>query len=436
MLNGIVLKRVGLGAFLTLLATPTGLVAQSSRLTARRPGHPPAISSIQQPHTPNYLFGDPIPGLTKQQALDFSNGQAQFNGPEGVADGLGPIFNAQSCNACHTQPLKTGGVPTSGGASAVTETRFGTSDGIFDLLHQACITPVVQDIVPPTATIVAHRKTTPLFGLGLMEAIPDDKIKENVHTPPVDGVKGKAAVVTDPANSTTGNKVGRFGWKCQQATIDAFSGDAYANEMGIANRVFPLDFAPHITGGHDVLVTVNKSNGFLNSGPVPPLNQDPPEDPTRRFDPVNNKDDVQRFADFMRTLAPPPVLPLSNQAFKGQQLFASVNCVACHKPSMGTGQSSIGSLNFKNVPLYSDLLLHDMGSLGDGIAQAAAGPNEMRTAPLWGLRARTPYLHDGRASTILEAITLHDGEARIIRDRFLSLSTDNQQAIIAFLNSI
>ena len=88
MLNGIVLKRVGLGAFLTLLATPTGLVAQSSRLATRRPGHPPAISSIQRPHTPNYIFGDPIPGLTNQEAVDFTKGQAQFNGPEDVADGL------------------------------------------------------------------------------------------------------------------------------------------------------------------------------------------------------------------------------------------------------------------------------------------------------------------------------------------------------------
>ena len=431
MLNRIVLKRAGLGAFLTLWVTTTGLVAQSSRLTARRPGHPPAISSIQRPHTPNYQFGDPIPGLTDQQALDFSLGQAQFNGPEDVEDGLGPIFNAQSCNACHIQPL-TAGIPTSGGASAVTETRFGTSKGAFDLLHQACITPEVQDIVPPTATIIAHRKTTPLFGLGLMEAIPDDTIKANVHTPPVDGVKGKAALVIDPI--TKQSRVGRFGWKCQQATVDAFSGDAYANEMGIANRVFPLDFAPHIPNGQGVLASVNQSNGFPNSGPG--LNQDPPEDPSKPFDPVTNKDDVQRFADFMRTLAPPPVLPLSQQALTGQQWFASVNCVACHTPSMRTGSSSIASLSFKNVPLYSDLLLHDMGSLGDGIAQAAGGPNEMRTAPLWGLRARTPYLHDGRASTILEAITLHDGEARVIRDRFLSLSADKQQAIIAFLNSI
>jgi hypothetical protein len=135
-----------------------------------RPGHPPNISSIKRPH-PQPQFGDPIAGLTEQQALDFSLGQAQFNGREGISDGLGPIFNAQSCNACHTQPL------VNGVASAITETRFGNASGVFDLLHQACIDPSVQDLVPQDSAVVAHRKTTPLFGLGLIEAIPDATIK-------------------------------------------------------------------------------------------------------------------------------------------------------------------------------------------------------------------------------------------------------------------
>jgi CxxC motif-containing protein (DUF1111 family) len=404
-----------------------------------RPGHPPAISSIKHPH-PQPQFGDPIAGLTEQQALDFSLGQAQFNGKEGISDGLGPIFNAQSCNACHTQPL-VNGVATSGGASAVTETRFGNAKGVFDLLHQACIDPSVQDLVPEDSTVVAHRKTTPLFGLGLIEAIPDATIKNNVHSPAVDGVTGRVAILTDSVttsiikNGQGTNSVGRFGWKCQEATLLAFSGDAYANEMGIANRIFPLDFPPHIPNGQSLLDAANQANGFPGSGPNPPLNQDPPEDPTQPEGPTN-KDDVARFTDFMETLAQPPTLPLSQVALMGQQLFTQINCVACHTPSMQTGKSPIAALNFKNVPLYSDLLLHDMGSLGDGIAQAAARPNEIRTAPLWGLRARTPYLHDGRASSILEAITLHDGEASIIRDRFLALPTARQQAIIAFINSI
>jgi CxxC motif-containing protein (DUF1111 family) len=111
--------------------------------------------------------------------------------------------------------------------------------------------------------------------------------------------------------------------------------------------------------------------------------------------------------------------------------------VACHKASMQTGPSSVSvALSFKNVPLYSDLLLHHMGMLGDGIVQAQAGADEMRTAPLWGLRARPPYLHDGRAQTVLEAILMHGGEATIIVQRFSGLPASEQQDIIAFLDAI
>jgi CxxC motif-containing protein (DUF1111 family) len=114
-----------------------------------------------------------------------------------------------------------------------------------------------------------------------------------------------------------------------------------------------------------------------------------------------------------------------------------INCVACHKASMQTGPSTVSvALSFKNVPLYSDLLLHHMGTLGDGIVQAQAGADEMRTAPLWGLRARAPYLHDGRAQTVMEAILLHGGEATIIVQRFSGLPAGQQQDIIAFLNAI
>jgi CxxC motif-containing protein (DUF1111 family) len=146
--------------------------------------------------------------------------------------------------------------------------------------------------------------------------------------------------------------------------------------------------------------------------------------------------DIDEFADFMRMLANPPTVALTQSAQQGQKIFTQINCVACHKAQMTTGPSSIPALNFKPVPLYSDLLLHDMGSLGDGIAQAAATMTQMRTQPLWGLRARAPYLHDGRASTIIEAIQLHDGEAAIVRNRFLALSPQEQQELVDFLNSI
>jgi hypothetical protein len=205
-----------------------------------RPNHPPI--PVPSPTPTLSGFGLPLPGLRANQAASFAAGQAQFKVVDGPADGLGPIFNGQSCFQCHTQPDNNGvGIP--GGASAVTETRFGTSSGVFDLLHQASLNPSVQDGVPIDAVVVAHRKTTPLFGLGLIENIPDAAIKANVHNPTVDGVKGRPAVLSDAVTTAIAaggvgppNFVGRFGWKCQQATLLAFSGDAYLNEMGITKR--------------------------------------------------------------------------------------------------------------------------------------------------------------------------------------------------------
>jgi CxxC motif-containing protein (DUF1111 family) len=481
-------KHIFLG--LAGLLAAAGMTAQSLQLVSH-PNHPPSVSAIIQPNNPPQ-FGDPIQGLTSTEGMNFTVGQAQFQVFDGPADGLGPIFNAQSCVACHTQPITStnpsvvnnGENPavvsgiTTGGASAITEIRAGSQDanGNFvpgrpdfnpltnedgTLFHLSSLTPQSsyqngavgfdmvgsQETVPPNATIVAHRKTNQLFGAGLIEAIPDATIEANVHNRVVDGVTGRAAVLSDPVTSAiaaggTGptNFVGRFGWKCQESTLLAFSGDAYLNEVGVTNRFFTTDLAPD---GNQAALIAAEPLGYSLATPNTPTTQltpttlqDLPANPALPESPTN-KDDIARFTDFMELLGPPPTLPLSAQALQGQELFAQVNCVACHTPSMQTGPSNVSpALAFQNVPLYSDLLLHQMGSLADGIAQAAAQPGEMRTAPLWGLRARAPYLHDGRASTILGAILLHDGEALLIRNRFAALPTASQQAIIAFLNSI
>ena len=420
-----------------------------SQNVTHRAGHPPLAGPMQTPHSPP-KFGDPLSGLTTQQATNFTLGQAQFRVIDGPADGLGPIFNAQSCNACHTQPY-VNGIVTTGGASAITETRAGmlNPDGSFyplitedgTLFHLASLTPGSQETVPPDATIVAHRKTTPIFGAGLIEAIPDATILANVNAAHADGVIGRAAVLTDSVTTAIGsNKVGRFGWKCQESTLLAFSGDAYLNEMGITNRLFATDLAPD---GNQAALVAAEPLGYSLATPNTPTTQltpttlqDLPENPALP-ESASNKDDIARFTDFMELLAPPPTVPLTPQAIQGQQLFLQINCVSCHKPSMQTGSSAVSSsLAFRNVPLYSDLLLHHMGSLGDGIAQAAAQPDEMRTAPLWGLRARGPFLHDGRASTVDTAIRLHDGEAATVRNRYIQLTPQQQQAVLAFLNSI
>ena len=412
-----------------------GIAITAPSAIKARPNHPAPPIPMPTPFITG--FGGLLAGVTADQKAAWIAGLQQFKVVDGPADGLGPIFNNQSCVSCHSQPVAAGAI-TPGGASAVLETRFGKlTNGQFDpltseggtLLHQMALAPFAQDNIPSDANVVASRKTTPTFGLGLIEAIPDAAIEANAHHPPVDGVTGRAAILTDSVTQLVGgNVVGRFGWKCQESTLLAFSADAELNEMGVTNRFFTTDIAP---GGNQATLIQAEPDGM-----TPTTLQDLPANPALPESPTN-KDDIARFTDFLQLNAPPPVVPLTPQAQRGQALFAAVNCIACHKPSMQTGPSTVSvALAFQNVPLYSDLLLHRMGSLADGIAQAAAQPDEMRTAPLWGLRARSPFLHDGRASTILQAILMHDGEARIIRDRFANLSEVQKNAIIAFLESI
>ena len=138
----------------------------------------------------------------------------------------------------------------------------------------------------------------------------------------------------------------------------------------------------------------------------------------------------------MRFLAPPPQLALTFSASSGQSLFGQTGCAICHTPVMQTGANRVAALDRQPVPLFSDLLLHDMGALGDGIEQGTAGAREMRTASLWGLRASAPYLHDGRAATIDAAIRAHDGEAKAARDRYFRLGATEREQLLEFLNSI
>jgi CxxC motif-containing protein (DUF1111 family) len=409
-----------------------------------RPNHPPPPAPSPTPTLNG--FGSLLAGVTAQNKIDWNTGRAQFQVPETIATGLGPIFNGQSCFQCHTAP-DANGKPVIGGGSSTTETRFMTSAGIFDLLHQNAITPGVQDGIPADAVVIAHRLSVPLFGVGFMEAVPDATIMANASILQQDGVHGHAAVLSDPVTTRIAggeffngvvNKVGRFGWKCQQASLLAFSGDAMINELGITNRLFGTDFAPHLRG------TEPPDQAALAAaeppGITPTTLQDLPADPSLP-ESVTNKDDMDRFHDFMKFNAVPPALPLSASALRGQQIFARINCVACHKPTMQTGSvPDEPQLSFKNINLYSDLLLHNMGELGDGIAQQAAGPNDIRTSPLWGLRGRSgSFLHDGRASTIQQAINAHDAmgaESQKIAQRFKQLPPAQQQDLIDFLLSI
>ncbi len=356
-------------------------------------------------------------GSRRAELADFEAGREEFEADETAEEGLGPIFNDSSCVACHT------GAAT-GAASERSVTRFGRMiNGRFDplehlggpVLQAQAIDPTVQEVIPPEANVVALRISTPLFGAGLIEAISDETIELNAQRQHPDGVTGRLAKVLDVASGKV--RVGRFGWKAHQASLLAFAGDAYLTEMGVTSRLFPTENAPN--GRADLLAQYD---------PVPGI-----EDP---IDPATGKSDIDHQADFMRFLAPPPVLPVTVQTIAGARQFEQAQCTSCHLPVMLTGASSSRALAYQPVRLYSDLLLHDMGELGDGIEQGAASGREMRTAPLWGLRARTIFLHDGRALTVDQAIRQHDGAAKRSRQRYEAMTPEEREALLAFLMSI
>jgi CxxC motif-containing protein (DUF1111 family) len=378
-------------------------------------------------------FGDPLPNVSGPELDRFTDGRAEFSTVETVADGLGPVFNESACVACHFGPGSA-----VGGNTARIETRFGTViNGAFDALVQlggsllqdqgigrgdataalpnrnACKAPFsfVGETVPATATVVAKRRTTPLFGLGLVDATPDNTFRqlaaaEQSANPATAGV---VSLVTNPDTGQSG-VVGRFGWKAQVATLHAFAGDAYLNEMGVTNPSFPDENCP------------NGDCSQLVCNPVPALNDD--------------GGDVDAFAAFMTFLAPPPALPLSTDAKEGVQVFTRIGCTDCHTPTLTTGPNASAALDRQIFHPYSDFLLHDMGVLGDGITQNAATGRLMRTAPLWGVRTQTRLLHDGRAASVTDAVRAHDGQGAAARQAFDALGTGQRRKLLAFIATL
>lgn len=387
-----------------------GLRIGASMLCAVLLGAMPAQSQIKS-SVP--LFGEPLPLLSDEHLTDFYSGLEEFEKVFTPEAGLGPIFNGDSCAACHSE----GAI---GGGSAVTVTRFGRMiNGQFDpltelggsLLQRNAIDPALQEVVPAEANVVAHRRSQALFGLGLIEAIPDATIVSNSLVRKAMGVKGRLSIVVDAA--TGESRIGRFGWKAQHATLLAFAGDASVNELGISNRVFAHENVPNGK-------TLAADSAIEDVA-----------------DETTGKAGVDRLTDFMRFLAQPPTLPVTVTVDNGERWFNQVGCHQCHTKVMFTGPSSIPALDRKPVLLWSDLLLHDMGSLGDGIAQGSAGPRELRTSPLWGLRMQSTFLHDGRASSVEAAILMHDGEAAPSREFYIrSLPRDQQLELLEFLLAI
>jgi CxxC motif-containing protein (DUF1111 family) len=415
-----------------------------------------------------------LPGLTAKEQAYFAAGLADFLDVEGAAAGLGPTMNLDSCAGCHAQPAVGGSSPAVnpqvafaaklGAANRlpdfirsdgpVREARFvnnadGTSDGgvhaVFTIAGRAyavgCRLAQPNFAAQSTAHNVIFRIPTPLFGSGLIESIPDAAILANANADatlkqPL-GIRGRANLTVagrtvsgeSNANGNDGT-VARFGWKAQNKSLLLFSGEAYNVEMGISNEIFPTERdetanCQFATVPNDALVT-------------------------EALTPIDALLSIERFAVFQRFLAPPqpsssaPGGSVSIQ--RGRLIFATTGCSLCHTPTMQTGNAAVAALRNKQVNLYSDLLVHDMGpDLADGVSQGQAGPSEFRSAPLWGLGQRVYFLHDGRTSDLVKAIQAHQSgtvragnasEANGVVDRFGGLSEAQKQDLLNFLRSL
>ncbi|HEX4386224.1 MAG TPA: di-heme oxidoredictase family protein [Myxococcales bacterium] len=361
--------------------------------------------------------GEPFRNLTTDQLAAFNDGKGDFTSVETPETGLGPIFNEASCVACHLGPGSA-----VGGSNDRLVTRFGkTANGVFDPLTSLGGT-LQQDhaiggpcafgaeAVPAQANVVAHRRTVSLYGLGLVDALTPDSIEtlafqEQRNNP---STAGKVSIALDIGSGQT--VVAKFGWKAQETSLLQFAGDAYLNEMGMTNPLFPDESCPQ------------GDCSLLSCNPAPGMNED--------------AEDLAALANFMGGLAPPAPLAQGTTEQQGIQVAQSIGCFQCHTQTLTAGPSAMADINNATFHPYSDFLLHDMGALGDGIVQGSAGPTQMRTAPLWGLRYEATFLHDGRAASVDQAIRGHDGQGGAASASYAALPQQQRDALLAFLKTL
>jgi CxxC motif-containing protein (DUF1111 family) len=430
-----------------------------------RPG-PPAAGSF-------------FPTLNANEQAFFNQAQMRFQEVDSVTGaiageagaGLGPTFNGNSCAQCHAQPAIGGSSPGLGspqnpianpqvalatldGASnsvpsfittngPVREARFvqnpnGTLDGGVHGLYTiagrsdapGCNLAQPNFSAALEANNVIFRIPTPLYGLGLVEATPDATLQANLAATR----SARSAFNIGGSFNTSGNDgtITRFGWKAQNKSLLMFAGEAYNVEQGVANEVFPNERSA-VTG-----CVFNKS----------------PEDPTNYLNPNSSSpnyntmigsasemsSDIVNFAVFIRLSAPPARAASTASIHNGASLFNSTGCALCHSPALTTGPSLFTGMSNVTYNPYSDFALHHMGSgLSDGIHQGAAGPDEFRTAPLWGLGQRLFFLHDGRTTDLIQAIHAHNSsgsEANVVIKKFSNLHPSQVQDLLNFLRSL
>jgi len=449
--------------FATVLFTSANLAAQSD--PGPRSGPPGAGSFFSTLNSNEQGFF--LQAVERFQEVDSVSGS--IAGEDG--SGLGPTFNGNSCAQCHAQPAVGGSSPgltspqnpipnpqvalaSLDGATntvpsfitthgPVREARFvknsnGSADGgVHDLYTITGRSDAVGCSLaqPNFASALANsnvifRIPTPVFGLGLVEATPDATLQANLAST----ANARANLGIGGSFNTSGNDgtITRFGWKAQNKSLLMFAGEAYNVEQGVSNELFPNERSA-VSGcvfngsPEDATNIVDNTVGSPNFGLL-----------TGTASEMSS--DLVNFAAFIRLSAPPTPGTSTASTARGAQLFSSVGCALCHSPSLTTGKSPYtGMSNFTYNP-YSDFAIHHMGSgLSDGVSQGAAGPDQFRTAPLWGLGQRLFFLHDGRTSNLLRAIQAHSSsgsEANQVIRRFNSLSSSQTQDLLNFLRSL
>jgi len=369
-------------------------------------------------------------GLVTQDV--FNELLAVFEEREGIDEGLGPVYNAQSCAECHQNPV-------TGGISQIAELRAGHQDvfGNFvdapggSLINDRAIDAQIQERVGGAETIRTLRVSTNVLGAGFVEAISNNTLIAIANGQPGQSsgvIAGQ--VINVPLSERPGQvRVGRFGWKNQHASLLSFSGDAYLNEMGITSRLNPTENT-----------SVGRSVAAFDDVPDPEDVPDPGEDEA----------DIDLFTTFMRATKAPPrdtALAATAAAVAGSTLFNQIGCNICHVRDITTAPAGTlinggaftvpAALGNKIIHPFSDFLLHNIGT-GDGIVQngGQATANKLRTMPLWGTRTRDRHMHDGLSLTFTDAILRHAGEAAIVTNRFRALSATQQSNLIVFLQSL
>src|SRR5438093_4174963 len=364
-------------------------------------------------------FDDQTNGFVAQTQFDLD--KETFEERETIADGLGPVYNAQACAECHQNPV-------TGGISQVTELRAGHFDGLLfvnhpggSLINDRAIDPSIQERVLGGNEVRTFRTSLNVLGDGFVECIDSNTLVAISNRQPA-GMRGQfiQVPVVEANNQIRG---GRFGWKNQHASLLSFAADAYLNEMGITSPLQPNE---------------NTSNGTS----------------VATFDKVSDPDndgaDVEAFARFMRATKAPrrdETLATTASAQRGDQLFTLIGCDVCHLRTITTAPAGTvinqgafivpAALGGKTIHPFGDFLLHNIGT-GDGIVQNG-GPstrNKVRTAPLWGMRTRDRLMHDGESLTRNEAILRHAGEATFVINNYRSLTTTQKNQLITFLNSL